>query len=492
VRNYSRAVVVASLVAGLIPAGAMAATAAVTRASAASTGVAASTTELTLSTGSVTYGDEQAETLSVTVAPASGSGTPTGSVAVTSGTTSVCDISLSPSGTGSCVLTATDLAPGSAQLTAAYSGDATYASSASAAEALTVAPDPTATSLTVPTAKATYGAEQHVTVSVKVTPKYSGTPSGSVTLKAGSATVAVLTLKTGTAKYTLAATRLAAGTVKLTAGYSGSADFSSSTSGAKTLTISKATTTTVLALSHTTVPYGDESAARISVAIRPRYSGTPSGSVTVKAGTATICKITLKSARGTCSLAKTRLAAGTVKLTAGYSGSADFSSSRSGAKTLTISKSSSTTALTVSKANVQYGSEQGEKISVKVTPKFSGSLTGTVTVKAGSAIIAVIRLSSGQGSYTFTSKKLKVGKYTLVATYSGNADYTGSRSAGKSLTVSAPPPPKPSCYPLSNEGTCYEPGEYCRNDDHGAHGIAGDGKPIVCEDNNGWRWEPVN
>lgn len=48
-----------------------------------------------------------------------------------------------------------------------------------------------------------------------------------------------------------------------------------------------------------------------------------------------------------------------------------------------------------------------------------------------------------------------------------------------------------SCHPLTNGGNCYEPGEFCRKSDHGAHGIAGDGKAIVCEDNNGWRWEPV-
>ncbi len=47
-----------------------------------------------------------------------------------------------------------------------------------------------------------------------------------------------------------------------------------------------------------------------------------------------------------------------------------------------------------------------------------------------------------------------------------------------------------SCYPLSNEGTCYEPGEFCRNSDHGASGVAGDGENIICE-YNGWRWEPV-
>ena len=59
--------------------------------------------------------------------------------------------------------------------------------------------------------------------------------------------------------------------------------------------------------------------------------------------------------------------------------------------------------------------------------------------------------------------------------------------------VSKPPPPppaKPGCYPLSNEGTCYEPGEYCRKADHGTSGVAGDGEAITCEDNDGWRWEP--
>lgn len=47
------------------------------------------------------------------------------------------------------------------------------------------------------------------------------------------------------------------------------------------------------------------------------------------------------------------------------------------------------------------------------------------------------------------------------------------------------------CYPLSNAGNCYEPGEYCRNADHGVSGMAGDGEAITCEDNNGWRWEPA-
>jgi hypothetical protein len=55
-----------------------------------------------------------------------------------------------------------------------------------------------------------------------------------------------------------------------------------------------------------------------------------------------------------------------------------------------------------------------------------------------------------------------------------------------------PAPPSPAgCYPLTNGGNCYEPGEFCRTSDHGMTGRAGDGETIVCEDNNGWRWEPA-
>ena len=68
--------------------------------------------------------------------------------------------------------------------------------------------------------------------------------------------------------------------------------------------------------------------------------------------------------------------------------------------------------------------------------------------------------------------------------------------AAAPTTAPAPAPTRAApttagCHPLSNEGTCYEPGEYCRDDDHGTSGVAGDGKAIICEDNDGWRWEPA-
>lgn len=57
-------------------------------------------------------------------------------------------------------------------------------------------------------------------------------------------------------------------------------------------------------------------------------------------------------------------------------------------------------------------------------------------------------------------------------------------------TPSPAPAPSQACHPLTSGGNCYEPGEFCSNADHGMTGLAGDGKTIVCTNNNGWRWEP--
>jgi hypothetical protein len=46
-----------------------------------------------------------------------------------------------------------------------------------------------------------------------------------------------------------------------------------------------------------------------------------------------------------------------------------------------------------------------------------------------------------------------------------------------------------SCYPQTDAGNCYSPGEYCRKGDRNTSGIDGAGNPITCEDNDGWRWE---
>lgn len=69
-------------------------------------------------------------------------------------------------------------------------------------------------------------------------------------------------------------------------------------------------------------------------------------------------------------------------------------------------------------------------------------------------------------------------------------------SSAPSPASSAPPstgsaPSSASCYPLDAEGSCYRAGEYCSDADHGDSGVAQNGEAIICENNDGWRWEPA-
>ena len=99
---------------------------------------ATSETVLKLSSKKVTYGDEQAEHLSVTVSPQRSGPTVTGTVTVKASATTLCVIKLK-SGKGSCMLSPKRLKAGTYHLVATYGGSANYKGSTSAKETLTVA-----------------------------------------------------------------------------------------------------------------------------------------------------------------------------------------------------------------------------------------------------------------------------------------------------------------------------------------------------------------
>jgi hypothetical protein len=54
-----------------------------------------------------------------------------------------------------------------------------------------------------------------------------------------------------------------------------------------------------------------------------------------------------------------------------------------------------------------------------------------------------------------------------------------------------PPAPPTGCYPKTSSGNCYRAGEFCPQADAGMTGVAENGEAIICENNNGLRWEPA-
>jgi hypothetical protein len=98
-------------------------------------------------------------------------------------------------------------------------------------------------------------------------------------------------------------------------------------------------TATTLTLSRPTVSYGRESSERLRVTVTAGSPGRPAGSVTVAAGSVTVCVIRLgATGAGSCRLSAKRLRAGSYRLIARYPGSGLFAPSSSGREALKVAR----------------------------------------------------------------------------------------------------------------------------------------------------------
>jgi hypothetical protein len=197
----------------------------------------ASATTLTVSAPKLTYGDENAEKITVTVNSPE-AGTPTGTVAVSAGADRLCTITLTLA-TGTCDLQSGSLPGGRHDLTASYSGDSSYLDSQSPATAITIARAPSATSLTLSRGRVNYQHERQERLTVAVKLATGATPTGTVAVAAGHTTLCVITLRAGHGSCVLRNRQLKPGTRRIRAVYRGNADADPSDSAFKTLRIAR-------------------------------------------------------------------------------------------------------------------------------------------------------------------------------------------------------------------------------------------------------------
>jgi hypothetical protein len=120
---------------------------------------------------------------------------------------------------------------------------------------------------------------------------------------------------------------------------------------------------------------------------------------------------------------------------ASYGGDTNFIPSTSAPSSLTIAKASSTTTLSLSAPSVIFGSEQKEHFAVTVAARFAGTPTGTVSIKSGTLLLCKATLTAGKGLCAPGAKALPVGSHTVTASYGGDANFSSSHCAGKTLTV---------------------------------------------------------
>ena len=99
----------------------------------------------------------------------------------------------------------------------------------------------------------------------------------------------------------------------------------------------KVETVTTLRSTNEVLRYGSEQYETFSVSVSALGSGTPSGKVSIKSGSTTLCKISLAGGAGSCSPKATGLKEGTYSVAAIYAGSSQYGASSSAPETILVS-----------------------------------------------------------------------------------------------------------------------------------------------------------
>src|SRR5439155_807430 len=225
---------------------------------------------------------------------------------------------------------------------------------------------------------------QAVTLSTTVTAVAPaiGVPTGTVTFMDGATPLATVALVNGSA--TLVTSALTTGNHSLTAVYSGSANFLTSTSPAVNQVVNSHTTTT------TTTPTQNPSTAQaatltavISTVAPP--AGVPPATVRFRAGAAGLGTAAL--VNGSASFTISTLAPGTHALTAVYSGSANFLASTSPVVNQIVNPGNTTTTLTSTPNPSTAGQAVTLTATVSAVAPATGAPTGTVTFRDGATVL---------------------------------------------------------------------------------------------------------
>ena len=176
---------------------------------------------------------------------------------------------------------------------------------------------------------------------------------------------------------------------------------------------------------------------RVTSAQAGSGAASPAGSVTVGGGART-CAAALKGSAGvsTGSCKITEPGPGRYHLSASYGPQGSFAGSATPAsRLLTVRKAAARARLRLSSPSIRYGHEQRERLSVAITPQYSGTPGGKVVILAGSKTVCTLRLKAGRASCTLSAKKLRRGTYRLRARYSGSSAFRSATSAPVRLRV---------------------------------------------------------
>jgi hypothetical protein len=355
-----------------------------------------------------------------------GAGTPAGTVSFTEGSTTLASGILLPA--GQATFSTSLLSVGSHTITALYSGDGNFLSSSGSDSASPHVVNKASTSTVVASSPrpSVYGQAVVFTATISVVSPGSGAPSGTVTFKEGTTTLASsVALSAGAA--TFSTSNLAAGSHTITASYSGDGLFLASTGNdaGSPQQVNKASSNT--AVSSSVNPSQASQVITFTATVTAVAPGarTPAGTVTFTQGSSTLAANISVNSGGQATFSTSSLAIGTPTITATYSGNGNFQTSTSAGYVETVQKDTTVAALTSTPNPSSL--KQTVNFTAVVTAIFGGVPKGTVQFMDGTTVLASMSLNI-TGQATFTTSKLAAGTHSIQAVYVGNSTYAGSTS----------------------------------------------------------------
>lgn len=379
---------------------------------------------LTSSSSSTLGGDPVTFTIEVT-APGS---VPTGSVTLFDGGAPLNTSALDAN--GQATFTTSDLAGGPHVLTASYGGDAGHGTATSPPLAHDVVAAST-TALTGPTGPTVYG--NPAAFDVVVTPIGGGaTPTGTVVLSAGEATLGTGTLD-ATGRATVDVTGLPPGTHQVRASYSGDSYNGASTSSPVGHEVTGAATEVALTVAPAgTTPFGVTVTLQ-AVVTAPDSAAIPAGTITFADASGTIGVGGIDPS-GTATFSTAELAPGTYELRADYAPATGFEVSSSSSVAHTVVAASTAVELTTSSTASAFGEAVtlGATVTTLDSPR---TATGSVTFRDGAAVLGVVPIEGGAA--TLVTSAIAVGSRTLTAEHHGEERFSGATSPAVAHAVTA-------------------------------------------------------
>ena len=396
------------------------------------------TTTLTAAPASVPPGT--AVLLTATVVQASGSTAPSGTVTFLDGATTLGSGTLSA--TGVATLSITTLPTGTHSISASYAGSATFSSSVSTAQTVTVSAQ-LAPSIALTFSDPFPLVKENLTLTATLT-GVGPTPTGTVMFFDGATLIDTATLNAAGIA-TFSSNSLTVGTHVLTTKYAGDSTYGPAQTAPQNLFVSIRIANISLSASSVYAPFGTPVVltAQVGPYLGDMTAGIPTGTVTFFDDITPIGTVTL-SATGVASLTIAAPSLGLHFFFCTYNGSDDYGPSQADVAGATIEPILGTTTTLNTSANPSgLGAPLVLTASLTPLPVFILGMplqTGTVDFFDGSTLLGSGTLVAGAYSVsaTYTTSTLALGTHSITAVYRGDPFFIGSTSPASVVTIANP------------------------------------------------------